>query len=148
MIIVWTDTVATDGPDGARKAAAIFDDPRVRQFHDPKRRLGEAIAGHIDMPALAEAVRKNGGDPKGLEKGLKLDYLYGPAAVFDTAFFFAPEREWKKDAASPTPDRWVTQLDPSIYKGLDPERFHWGEAFETELQRLLAELREEEKTSD
>ena len=145
---MWTDTIASDGPEGARKAAAIFDDARVRQFHDPTRRTGRAMAGHIHMPALAEAIRKKGGDPKGMESGFKRDYLYGDPAVFDTAFFFAPAREWEKDAKSPTPDRWVTQLDPATFEGIDRERFHWGEAFEAELQRLFEGLREEEETKD
>ena len=51
IFIVWIDILATDDYAAAQRMAGIFNDPRVRQFHDPNRLLGDAFAkGLLDEP--------------------------------------------------------------------------------------------------
>jgi len=45
--IVWIDMLPKDTETGAEGSAHIIDDPRVRHFHDPARRSGEAIAASL-----------------------------------------------------------------------------------------------------
>lgn len=42
--VVWVDMLPDDTTAGAKASAAIIADPRVRHFHDPRQRLGAAIA--------------------------------------------------------------------------------------------------------
>ena len=51
IFIVWIDILAADDYAAAQRMAVIFDDPRVRQFHDPNRLVGDAFAeGLLDEP--------------------------------------------------------------------------------------------------
>ncbi len=51
IFIVWIDILATDDYAAAQRMAGIFNDPRVRQFHDPNRLVGDAFAkGLLDEP--------------------------------------------------------------------------------------------------
>ncbi len=51
IFIVWIDILAADDYAAAQRMAGIFDDPRVRQFHDPNRLVGDAFAeGLLDEP--------------------------------------------------------------------------------------------------
>ncbi len=49
--IVWIDILVRDDYAAARRMAGIFNDPRVRQFHDPNGLAGDAFAkGLLDQP--------------------------------------------------------------------------------------------------
>ena len=49
--IVWIDILARDDYAAAQRMAGIFDDPRVRQFHDPNGLAGDVFAkGLLDQP--------------------------------------------------------------------------------------------------
>ena len=51
VFIVWIDILARDDYAAAQRMAGIFNDPRVRQFHDPSRLVGDAFAkGLLDQP--------------------------------------------------------------------------------------------------
>ncbi len=51
VFIVWIDILARDDYAAAQRMAGIFNDPRVRQFHDPNRLVGDAFAkGLLDQP--------------------------------------------------------------------------------------------------
>ena len=45
--IIWIHMLESDSKEAAREAARMMDDPRVRQFHDPERLVGRAIAGSL-----------------------------------------------------------------------------------------------------
>lgn len=45
--IVWVNMLPEDTETGAVRSALIIDDPRVRHFHDPARRVGEAVAASL-----------------------------------------------------------------------------------------------------
>ncbi|MEE9130453.1 MAG: heavy metal-associated domain-containing protein [Phycisphaerales bacterium] len=50
ILIVWIDILASDDYAAAQRMAGIFNDPRVRQFHDPNRLVGDAFAkGLLDQ---------------------------------------------------------------------------------------------------
>ncbi len=49
--IVWIDILVRDDYAAAQRMANIFNDPRVRQFHDPNGLVGDAFAkGLLDQP--------------------------------------------------------------------------------------------------
>ena len=51
IFIVWIDILAMDDHAAAQRMTVIFNDPRVRQFHDPSRLVGDAFAnGLLDQP--------------------------------------------------------------------------------------------------
>lgn len=84
MSIVWIDIRPDDAADAAGRAARIIDDPRVRHFHDPKKRAGKAVA-----------------------KGLGL----GGSVAWDIYLFYASGSEWTD--VPPAPIAWMHQLPPS-----------------------------------
>ncbi len=45
--IVWIHMLESDSKEAAREAAQMIDDSRVRQFHDPERLAGRAIAESV-----------------------------------------------------------------------------------------------------
>ena len=45
--IVWIEMLPEDTEAGAEGSALVIDDPRVRHFHDPARRSGQAIAASL-----------------------------------------------------------------------------------------------------
>ena len=51
IYVVWIDILATDDYAAAQRVTGIFNDPRVIQFHDPNRLVGDAFApGLIEQP--------------------------------------------------------------------------------------------------
>lgn len=139
LYVVWTNTFPRDGEESARGATATFDDPRVHQFHDPGRAVGQAFAPRIHMPSLRAVAAATGAEVEALRGRFRDSYLFGPAAVFDTMFFFPPGVTWED---APPPDSgWVTQLDPTTFQ-LDASRFYWGEAMGDEMARLVRETRD------
>jgi len=148
LYIIWTQVLDTDGFEGAERASAVFDDSRAYQFHDPHRAIGEAFADTISMPSIVEVCKATNEELSTYEGILDPDVITGPAAVFDTVFFFEPGARWPVGSASemapeneaPTPASWVTQLDPAIYVGVDPERFRFGEALKNEVTTLAGAL--------
>lgn len=133
VLIVWIDVIASDGPEGALRASSTFEDARVRQFHDSARRAGRAFAPLIGMPAAATL-----GGGEDWASAFNHDFAHGEPAVFDTVFFFAAGTTWSSKA--PLPTSWVTQLDPQVWTGIDPERYRYGAELESELTRVTAEL--------
>lgn len=83
--VVWIGISPSDGADAASRAATIFDDPRVAQFHDPRQLVGQAFA-----------------------KGL----LKSPPA-WDIYLFYAQGSTWT-DRDPPRPTQWMHQLDSDV----------------------------------
>lgn len=79
--VAWIHMLDSDSAEAAREAARIFDDVRVRQFHDPERRAGKAIAASL------------GGQGK---------------IAWDIYLFYASGSDWS--ARPPVPAEWVHQL--------------------------------------
>ena len=51
IFVVWIDIGTSDDYAAAQQVAGIFNDPRVRQFHDPNRLVGDAFAtGLLEQP--------------------------------------------------------------------------------------------------
>ncbi|MCH7873663.1 MAG: heavy-metal-associated domain-containing protein [Planctomycetes bacterium] len=83
--VVWIGISPSDDDEAASRAALIFDDPRVKQFHDPRQLVGQAFA-----------------------KGL----LKSPPA-WDIYLFYARGSTWT-DRDPPTPLRWMHQLGSDV----------------------------------
>ena len=83
--VVWIGISPSDGADAASRAATIFDDPRVSQFHDPRKLVGQAFA-----------------------KGL----LKSPPA-WDIYLFYTPGSTWS-DRDPPKPTQWIHQLGSDV----------------------------------
>ena len=140
LTVIWTDVFAVDDTTRARRAAMIFDDPRVRQFHDDERLAGRLFAGHVEMPSLEAVDRAAGRDTTQVPGGFHPDWYRGEPSLFDTVLLFAPEVSWGEEP--PPATHRVTALDPTMFPGLDPALFFWGEDMEKELTRLTrGELR-------
>ncbi len=90
VIIVWIDMLETDNAQAAQNAAALFNDPRLIQFHDPRKLVGKAIAESL------------GGQGK---------------IAWDTYLFYAPGLEWNVEP--PKPSKWMHQLNPSTWAAPD-----------------------------
>ena len=90
--IVWINMLPSDSRIMAHVRALTMQDPRVRHFHDPKKRVGRAIA------------RGLGGRDN---------------IAWDIYLFFEPGGEW--DGGPPPPAWWAHQLlgsswaDPAHY---------------------------------
>ncbi|MEE9534341.1 MAG: heavy metal-associated domain-containing protein [Acidimicrobiia bacterium] len=51
IFVVWIDILPSDDYAAAQRVAGIFNDPRVRQFHDPNRLVGDSFAkGLLEQP--------------------------------------------------------------------------------------------------
>ena len=81
LSVVWTPMLPDDSRDAAVRASAMFDDARMRQYYDPERLAGRAVAASL------------GGD----------DHV-----AWDIYLFYAPGRRW--DAAQSQPVAWAHQL--------------------------------------
>ncbi|MEE8153401.1 MAG: cation transporter [Phycisphaerales bacterium] len=95
--IVWIDMLPSDNEKAAIKSSTIFDDPRVKQFYDPDRKSGYAIAK---------------------------DLLYenaGPA--WDIYLYYDKDAQWTDQP--PKPIDWVHQLGGE--RRADPARFRPGQ---------------------
>ena len=54
IAIVWIDMLPSDSENAARKSAGIFaKDSRLRQFYDPKQRVGKALAHGLGWSSCA-----------------------------------------------------------------------------------------------
>jgi len=78
--IIWIDILPSDNEASASRASAIFDDPRVAQFHDPRRLAGQAFAAGL---------------------------LNRPPA-WDIYLFYEPGSTWTD--GPPKPAQWMHQL--------------------------------------
>jgi hypothetical protein len=84
--IVWINMLPLDNRATARVRAQTMQDPRVRHFSDPRKRVGRAIAQSL------------GGRNK---------------VAWDIYLFYAPGAEW--EGAPPPPAWWAHQLTGSSW---------------------------------
>jgi hypothetical protein len=99
-MIVWIEMLPEDGAADVKALAGEMADPRIRWFHDPKRRVGRAIA--TSLGATGEIA-------------------------WDVYLFFGADAEWKQQP--PAPNQWIHQLgdtwaDPTRHRfgdQLEPE---------------------------
>ena len=82
--VVWINMLPLDNLIAAKASARILHDPRVFQFHDPKKRVGKSIAQSL------------GGQE---------------AVAWDIYLFYASGSEWQGNV--PSPIHWAHQLSPS-----------------------------------
>ena len=110
--IIWIDMLRNDNAEAAAKSAKIFDDPRVRQFHDPRatRLAGKAFAHGL--------IRK------------------GAGVAWDIYMFYDLDARW--DEIPPKPIDWMHQLGGG--GRADPERFHSGDELVSELHESMGRL--------
>jgi hypothetical protein len=94
--IVWIDMLPTDNEAAAQRSAAIFDDPRVKQFHDPDRAAGLAIADGL--------------------------LFAGAGPAWDIYLYYDLDAEWTN--RPPKPAEWFHQLSGG--RRADPQRFRPG----------------------
>ena len=91
--IVWIDMLPSDNHGAAVKSSAIFDDPRVKQFHDPDRKAGRVFAK---------------------------DLLYeGGGPAWDIYLYYDKDAVWGD--TPPKPVEWYHQLSGT--RRADPKRF-------------------------
>lgn len=83
-MIVWVEMLPQDREADVVTLAGEMSDPRIRWFHDPKRRAGRAIAASLG--ATGEVA-------------------------WDVYLFFDADAEWKN--RPPAPREWVHQLSDS-----------------------------------
>ncbi len=136
VLIVWTHILKGDAGDAAaRKSSRIFDDPRVSQFHDGRRRVARAFAGYVNMPSMSKMIDEVGLKPGQVNSVFSPGFVKDDAAAFDLLMFFEADARWADDI--PEPSTWMTQLDPDMFIGIDRHRFHWGPALVAELRREM-----------
>jgi hypothetical protein len=82
--VVWIDMLSSDNSGAAKRAAQSIDDGRVQHFHDPERRVGQALAHCLAGP-----------DP----------------IAWDIYLFYSAGSEW--DKSMPQPIAWAHQLSGS-----------------------------------
>lgn len=114
--IVWIDMLPSDNEKVATNSAAIFDDPRVKQFYDPDRKSGYAIAK---------------------------DLLYenaGPA--WDIYLYYDKDAQWTD--APPKPVDWVHQLGGG--RRADAARFRPGQRLVDALRESTGRILSGEKS--
>lgn len=108
VTIVWLPMLDGDDAARARRAARMFDDPRVRQFYDPQRVTSLTFAREVFPTCLLEL----------LQTVPKNDPIYDPLRehatdptpqpLWDAVLFFRPGAQW--EARAPTPARWTKQF--------------------------------------
>jgi hypothetical protein len=99
-MIVWIEMLPEDKAADLKALAGEMADPRIRWFHDPKRRVGRAIATSLGAAGKV---------------------------AWDVYLFFYADAEWKDQP--PVPPQWIHQLgdswaDPTRYRfgdQLEPE---------------------------
>ena len=134
LFLMWSNVIGSDDEEGARRAATLVDDSRVTQFYDTKRVFGRHMAPWHGMQPMRAAVEASGQDPEELVGRFKRDYVFGPAAIFDTVYFYPTGVRWGDKPLAP--QAWATQLDPYSYLGLDKKRFFFGDGMSLELRKL------------
>lgn len=122
FFIVWTPIFARDTLDAAKQGAAEVVDPRAWHFFDPHRRVGQALAPHVHMPTIRDVLARLDDGGQRVRPYYHAEMVEGPAAVYDTFFFYEASQTWTA-AAAPAPDGWMTQLDPTMYVGIEMSHF-------------------------
>jgi hypothetical protein len=82
--IIWIKKLSGDSVQTAKKAAQMFNDPRVAQFYDPKQSSGKAIANQLGWTGQV---------------------------AWDIYLFFETGAEWTNTV--PKPAYWMHQLKDS-----------------------------------
>ena len=108
--IIWIDILPPDGERAARRSARILTDPRVRQFHDPHHRVGNAIA---------EGLLYEGGGP-----------------AWDIYLFYEKGGVWGD--GPPRPTAWMHQLGGD--RRADPAHLRTGGDLVVELRKAMEGL--------
>lgn len=110
--IIWIDMLRSDNAAAAAKIAKMFDDPRVRQFHDPRdsRLAGKAFAHGL--------IRE------------------GAGVAWDIYMFYDKDARW--DEHPPKPIDWMHQLSGG--RRADATRFRTGDALVEELHDTMDRL--------
>ena len=110
--IVWIDMLGGDNAEAAAKSAKMFDDPRVRQFHDPRatRLAGKAFAQGL--------IRK------------------GAGVAWVIYMFFDKDARWGENP--PEPIDYMHQLGGG--GRADRERFHAGAELVKELKASMQRI--------
>ena len=112
VTIVWIDMLASDNAQAARRSAKMFDDPRVRQFHDPR-------ATRLAGKAFAHGLIQEG-------RGL----------AWDIYMFYERGARW--DEHPPQPAEWMHQLGGG--QRADADRFRSGPELEAGLREAMQKL--------
>jgi hypothetical protein len=92
--IVWTPMLATDSLDAANERETRFSDPRVQQFWDQDRILGQYLSQTLNLKA---------------------------AMAWDVYLVYPPNTVWEGELP-PKPKFWMHQLDEEPSLLLDPPR--------------------------
>lgn len=92
--IVWTPMLMTDNVYAANEREARFSDPRVVQFWDPDRIIGQLLSKTLKLRALI---------------------------AWDMYLVYPPEHPWDAELP-PMPAFWMHQLDEEPTLFLDPLR--------------------------
>lgn len=108
--IIWIDILPLDGGQAARRSARILIDPRVRQFHDPNHRVGNAIA-----------------------EGLLYE---GSGPAWDIYLFYEKGGVWGD--GPPRPTAWMHQLGGD--RRADPAHLRMGGDLVVELRKAMEAL--------
>ena len=108
--IVWIDMLRSDDATAAKEAARIFDDPRVRQYYDPR-------GSHLAGKAFAHGLIRE-----------------GAGVAWDVYMFYDKDARWDEDSP-PKPIDYVHQLDGA--GRADPKRFRAGEELVTALREIM-----------
>lgn len=111
--VVWVPMLDSDNESAAREISGMFDDPRVHQYWDPKRRSGTSYSAHVFPTYLADIH-------KGLDATLPADHWWREqkrdwkavkpenAPLWDVAFLYDAGAKW--DEHPPTPRDTVKQV--------------------------------------
>ena len=92
--IIWTPMLVTDNIDAANERETKFSDPRVQQFWDEDRILGQLLSQTLN---LKESV------------------------AWDVYLVYPPNHAWDTELP-PTPEFWMHQLNEEPQLLLDPPR--------------------------
>lgn len=92
--IVWTPMLVTDNLNAANERETIFSDPRVQQFWDPKRIMGQLLSQTLNLKV---------------------------STAWDVYLVYPPNHAWKGELP-PMPEFWMHQLDEKPTLLLDPTR--------------------------
>jgi hypothetical protein len=108
---VWINMLAHDSEGAARVSARIIEDPRVRHFYDPERRVGKVIAKSLGGRETNEA--------------------------WDIYLFYEKGSEWIEDL--PTPTDWMHQLTGTSWADL--AQYYTGDELVEELHKAMRKLK-------
>ena len=106
--ILWTPMLVTDSLEAANERVILFSEPRVKQFWDPDRILGQLLAPALNLKA---------------------------STAWDVYLLYPPDHPWDTELP-PTPEFWMHQLDEEPALLLDPPRLK--EYLQTLLERTAS----------